>query len=91
MKIKNWKELSNILKLKKGFIYNDFGTFNKWNTTKFNKLHKTKCYHLKKMTQGSVEWTYYFISLKEAESWLEKNRKDDGYSICKICLQKINI
>jgi len=88
MKIKNWEELDNILNAKKGFIYNDFGTVNKWNMKEFNKLHKASCYHLKqKMTPGSADWTYYFDSLKEAEAWLENNRKDDGYSICKSCLK----
>lgn len=87
MKINNWEELKNILEEGKGFIYNDFGSFNKWNQKEFNKLHKASCPHLKQMTQGSVEWTYYFDSLKEAESWLGCNRKDDGYSYCKSCLK----
>ena len=91
MKIKNWEELNNILKVKKGFIYNDFGTTNKWNTIEFNKLHKASCYHLKKITPRSVEWTYYFDSLEEAKLWLENNRKEDGYSFCKICFKKLNI
>ena len=39
------------------------------------------------LTPGSAEWTYYFDSIDEAESWLEINRKDDGYSNCKGCLK----
>jgi hypothetical protein len=88
MKIKNWEELDSILNSKKGLIYNDFGTVQKWNIAEFNKLHKSGCYHLRqKMTPGSADWTYYFDSMEEAELWLEKNRKDEGYCNCKSCLK----
>ena len=86
MKISNWVELEDIIKSGRGFIYNDFGTVNNWNQEEFNKLHRASCIHLKRMTPGSAEWTYRFDTLKEAEEWLESNRKSDGYSYCKTCL-----
>jgi hypothetical protein len=89
MKITNWEELKKILEKKEGFIYNDFGSFNNWNPKEFNKLHKVNCIHMDLLTSGSAEWTYYFNSLNEAESWLEINRKDDGYSNCKGCLNEL--
>lgn len=87
MKINSWEELKNFFEKGEGFVYNDFGSFSEWNQKEFNKLHKASCPHLKQMTLGSVEWTHWFSSLKEAESWLESNRKYDGYSYCKSCLK----
>ncbi|MHB8280321.1 MAG: hypothetical protein ACYDIA_22110, partial [Candidatus Humimicrobiaceae bacterium] len=92
MKINSWEELDSILESKNGYIYNDFGTTQKWNTREFNKLHKAACYHLRqKMTPGSAEWTYYFNTLDEAADWLKSNRKKQGYINCKTCLKGINL
>lgn len=87
MKINNYEKLKNHLRIGDGIIYNDFGSYNKWNHEEYNKVHKANCPYLKMMTQGSVEWTYWFNSLEDAKLWLKKNRENDGYSYCKSCLK----
>ena len=87
MKINNWDQLEIIINKGKGFIYNDFGTHESWDTPKNNKLHKASCPYLKMLTPNSSGWTYYFDTVEEAISWLELERKDDGYCKCKNCLK----
>lgn len=86
MKIASSIELHNILKIRKGFIYNDFGTISKWDIKNNNKLHKADCYQLKQMTSTSFSWAYYFNTLEEAVQWLKHNRKEEGFVYCKTCL-----
>ena len=75
-----------------GYIYNDFGTqfpgdSPTWNTTDFNKLHRASCSQVKRMTyitRGKLT-KYFFQSREEAIGWLEKNRKEKGYTLCRFC------
>ena len=75
-----------------GYIYNDFGTqfpgnAPTWNTTNFNKLHRASCTKVKIMTyinEGKLT-KHFFRSRKEATNWLEKNRKEQGYTLCSYC------
>ena len=75
-----------------GFIYNDFGTHfpgnsPSWNTKENNKLHKAACPHIKRMSYNSENGPnkYFFGSKKEAIQWLNQNRKNEGYTLCKVC------
>ena len=76
----------------KGYVYNDFGTqfpgnSLTWNTRDFNKLHRASCTHVKRMTyvsEGKLT-KHFFQSRKEAIDWLEKNRKEQGYTLCAHC------
>lgn len=80
----SWKK---IIQSGEGFIYNDFGTQSEWNPPIFNKLHKASCSRVSQMTyisDGKLT-KHFFKSLKESIDWLEKNRKTDGYSLCKYC------
>jgi len=92
MLIENLEAWNRIVRSGKGYIYNDFGTqfpgdSPTWNTRTFNKLHQCSCSQVKKMTyttEGKVT-KYFFNSLREAEQWLEKNRKIEGYTYCVMC------
>jgi len=86
MKISSSEELQNIIQVKSGFIYNDFGTISKWDIRNNNKLHKADCYHLRQMTYTSFSWTYYFDTIGEAAQWLKNNRSEEGFVYCKTCL-----
>jgi hypothetical protein len=75
-----------------GYIYNDFGTkfpgdSPTWSTEELNKLHKTSCSSVKKMTYVTEgELTKYFFNTKtEALNWLQANRKEEGYTFCSYC------
>jgi hypothetical protein len=83
---------SKVIRKSDGFIYNDFGTqfpgdSPTWNTRDFNKLHRASCSQVKKMTHISEEklTKHFFSTRKEALEWLEKNRKEDGYTLCSYC------
>lgn len=83
---------NKIVKRKKGFIFNDFGTqfpgnSPTWNTIDFNKLHRASCSQVKKMTYITNEkfTKYFFNSKKETIDWLRTNRKNEGYTFCKFC------
>ena len=87
MLIKDDGTWNKIIKRGKGFVYNDFGTQFRWDLPDFNKLHKTSCRSVRRMTyvrEGKLT-KYFFKTREEAIDWLEKNRKEDGYSLCKIC------
>ena len=87
MLIKDDSTWNRIIQRGKGFVYNDFGTQFRWDLPDFNKLHKTSCRSVRRMTyvrEGKLT-KYFFKTREEAIDWLEKNRKEDGYSLCKIC------
>ena len=92
MLIKNRHDWIRVISSGKGYIYNDFGTqfpgdSPTWNTTDFNKLHLTSCSHVKRMkyiTEGKFT-KYHFESKADALEWLDRNRKKDGYTLCKKC------
>jgi hypothetical protein len=67
-----------------GFIFNDFGTKNKHYP--FNKLHFTKCRHVKRTDTKTGK--YYFDSIEEARDWLESNRGVEGekWHNCGSCM-----
>jgi len=87
--INTWNE---IIHQGEGFIYNDFGTQFPgnspiWNTRDFNKLHRAYFSQIKKMTyatQGKLT-KQFFKSRREAIEWLEKNRQEQGYTLCAYC------
>jgi len=90
--VKNRDEWNSLVSEGIGFIYNDFGTqfpgdSPTWNTTNFNKLHRVSCLHVKRMTHitnGKLT-KHHFKSRKEAIDWLNANRKNEGYTLCKYC------
>lgn len=92
MLLKNGDTWDDIIRRGEGYIYNDFGTqfpgdSPTWNTRNFNKLHRTSCSQVKKMTyitEGKLT-KYFFKSRKEAIDWLEENRKKQGYTLCTYC------
>jgi hypothetical protein len=84
-----WKK---IIRQGEGYIYNDFGTqfpgdSPTWNTANFNKLHRASCGQVKRMTHITRDrfTKHFFESREEAISWLERNRKDLGYTFCQFC------
>lgn len=92
MFIKDSNFFDNIVKEGVGYIYNDFGTqfpgnSPTWNTRDFNKLHRTTCSQVKRMTYRTEEklTKHFFKSRTEAVDWLLKNRKEEGYTFCKYC------
>jgi hypothetical protein len=92
MLIENIDAWHRIVRQGDGYIYNDFGTqfpgdSPTWNTRDFNKLHRTSCSQVKKMTYTSEEklTKHFFSTREEALEWLEKNRKEDGYTLCSYC------
>jgi hypothetical protein len=92
MLIKDTDSWNRIIRQGGGYIYNDFGTqfpgnSPTWNTTEFNKLHRASCSQVKRMThitEGKLT-KYFFQSREEAINWLEKNRKEHGYTLCPYC------
>ena len=92
MLIKDLETWQKIIGKNDGFIYNDFGTqfpgnSPTWNTTNFNKLHRTTCTSVKRMTHSTKGkmTKHYFQSRQEALLWLDSNRKKDGYTLCNYC------
>ena len=87
MPVKDDVTWNRIIQRGEGFIYNDFGTQFRWELPDFNKLHKASCRSVRRMTyvsEGKLT-KCFFKTREEAIDWLEKNRKEDGYSLCKIC------
>ena len=92
MLVKDIDTWSEIIHQGEGFVYNDFGTqfpgnSPTWNTRDFNKLHRADCPQIKKMayaTQGKLT-KHFFKSRREAIEWLEKNRREQGYTLCVYC------
>jgi hypothetical protein len=92
MLIKDKESWNKIVKESNGFIFNDFGTHflgnsPSWNTKENNKLHKSSCPHAKRMTYKDKNGPnkYFFNSKQEAIEWLNQNRKNEGYTLCKVC------
>jgi hypothetical protein len=78
---------NRIIQRGEGVIYNDSGTQFRWDLPDFNKLHKTSCRSVRRMTfvsKGKLT-KFFFKTREEAIDWLVKNRKEDGYVLCKIC------
>ncbi|EMR73040.1 hypothetical protein MCGE09_00265 [Thaumarchaeota archaeon SCGC AB-539-E09] len=94
MLVKDSNSWNRIISFGDGYIYNDFGTqfpgdSPTWNTTDLNKLHLTRCSHVKRMTvmtEGKFT-KHHFESKKDALKWLDSNRKQEGYTLCKICFR----
>jgi len=92
MLVSNRDAWNRIVRESEGYIFNDFGTqfpgdSPSWNTRDFNKLHRASCSQVKRMThvtEGRLT-KHFFRSRKEAIEWLEKNRKDEGYTLCLYC------
>jgi len=84
-----WKK---IIREGEGYIYNDFGTHfpgdsPTWKTSDFNVLHRASCSRVKLMkyaTEGKLT-KHFFKSRNETMDWLEKNRKEQGYTLCSYC------
>jgi hypothetical protein len=92
MLVEDRKTWLQIVKEGKGNIYNDFGTHfpgnsPSWNTKESNKLHKSSCPHIKRMTYKDQRGPnkYFFNSKQEAIEWLNQNRQNEGYTLCKSC------
>ena len=87
MLVKDDGAWNRIIQRGEGFIYNDFGTQFRWYLHDFNKLHKASCRWVKRMTYVSEGKLikYFFKTRGEAIDWLEKNRKEYGYVLCKTC------
>jgi len=83
---------NKIIRKSQGCIYNDFGKqfpgdSTTWKTSDFNVLHRASCSQVKRMThktEGKLT-KHFFKSLEEAISWLETNRKQQGYTLCSFC------
>jgi len=92
MLVRNADNWNRIVHQGEGYIYNDFGTqfpgnSPTWNTRDFNKLHRASCSRVKKMTYVTEEklTKHFFAFRKEAINWLETNRKEQGYTLCRYC------
>ena len=92
MLVKDKDTWMKIVREGEGYIYNDFGTqfpgdSPTWKTRDFNKLHRASCSRVKLMTYstGGKLTKHFFHSLREAMDWLEKNRKEQGYTLCAYC------
>jgi hypothetical protein len=92
MLVEGFDTWNKIISHSNGYIYNDFGTqfpgnSPNWNTRDFNKLHHASCSRVKLMTyvaEGKLT-KHFFQSREEATNWLEKNRKEQGYTLCSYC------
>ena len=87
MPVKDDVTWNTIIQRGEGFIYNDFGTQFRWDLPDVNKLHKASCRCVRTMTyvsKGKLT-KCFFNTREEAIDWLEKNRKEDCYVLCKIC------
>jgi len=92
MQVKDRYTFDRIVREGEGYIYNDFGTqfpgdSPTYNTRENNKLHRASCSRVKLMThvtEGKLT-KHFFQSRKEAIDWLEKNRKEQGYTLCTYC------
>ncbi len=87
MLVKDDGTWNRIIQRGEGVIYNDFGTQFRWDLPDFNKLHKASCRSVRRMTfvrEGKLT-KFFFKTREEAIDWLKKNRKEHGYSLCKIC------
>ena len=92
MLVKDIETWNRIVRKREGYIYNDFGTqfpgdSPTYNTRNNNKLHRTSCSEVKKMTyvtEGKLT-KHFFQSRREAVDWLEANRKKQGYTFCTKC------
>lgn len=92
MLVENIDTWNRLVREGEGYIYNDFGTqfpgdSPTWKTSDFNVLHRSSCSRVKRMTyetEGKLT-KHFFQSRKEAVDWLEKNRKEQGYTFCSYC------
>ena len=87
MPVKDDVTWNRIIQIGKGFIYNDVGTQFRLNLPDFNRLHKASCRSVRRMkyVSGGKLTKCFFKTREEAIDWLEKNRKEDGYVLCKTC------
>jgi len=92
MLVEDFDTWNRIIRQGEGYIYNDFGTqfpgdSPTWNTRDFNKLHRTSCSQVRRMThvtEGKLT-KHFFQTRKEAIDWLQANRKEQGYTLCSYC------